>query len=187
MEGLPQMFEILGVVGIAISMLAYLPQVLHLGREHCSAGVSGRAWTMWLVSSLLIGALAVHRHDPVFVLLQISSSTAAAVILFLSHRYRGMVCEYHARSIPKAWLSSRVVDDGTNASVHVGSGYDAVLRLVRQPVRMIRTEARQLQAVERRGEDVEALYIATAGVLLLIVPLVGLLIGISLAASSVAA
>jgi hypothetical protein len=37
------MFEILGVVGITISMAAYVPQVIHLGREHCSAGVSSRA------------------------------------------------------------------------------------------------------------------------------------------------
>ena len=39
------MFEILGAAGIAISMLAYLPQVVHLAKEHCSAGVSSRAWS----------------------------------------------------------------------------------------------------------------------------------------------
>jgi hypothetical protein len=44
-------------------MLAYVPQVVHLGKEHCSAGVSRRAWAMWLVSSLLVGTLAVHRGD----------------------------------------------------------------------------------------------------------------------------
>ena len=93
------MFEVLGVAGIAISMLAYLPQVVHLAREHCSAGVSSRAWTMWLVSSVLIGALAVHRHDPVFILLQVSSLTSAAAILVLGHRYRGLVCETHLRGI----------------------------------------------------------------------------------------
>jgi hypothetical protein len=38
------MFEILGVAGITISMLAYAPQVTHLGREHCSADISRRAW-----------------------------------------------------------------------------------------------------------------------------------------------
>ncbi len=53
------MFEILGVIGIAISLAAYVPQVVHLGREHCSAGVSSRAWAMWLVGGLLVGALAV--------------------------------------------------------------------------------------------------------------------------------
>jgi hypothetical protein len=40
------MLEMLGVAGIAISVLAYVPQVVHLGREHCSAGVSRRAWAM---------------------------------------------------------------------------------------------------------------------------------------------
>ena len=39
-------------VGIAISMLAYLPQVVHLAKEHCSAGVSSRAWLMWLVAHI---------------------------------------------------------------------------------------------------------------------------------------
>lgn len=90
------MFETLGIAGIAIATLAYVPQVVHLGREHCSAGVSRRAWVMWLVSSVLVGSLAIHRGDLVFTLLQISSMTSAAVILFLAYRYRGMVCDYHA-------------------------------------------------------------------------------------------
>lgn len=89
-------FELLGFGGISIGVLAYVPQVVHLAREHCSAGVSGRAWTMWLTSSVLIGALALHRHDPVFIALQASSLTSAAVIVLLTHRYRGMVCEAHA-------------------------------------------------------------------------------------------
>jgi lipid-A-disaccharide synthase-like uncharacterized protein len=100
------MFELLGVSGIAISMLAYLPQVVHLAKEHCSAGVSARAWSMWLVSSLLIGALAVHRHDLVFILLQLSSLVSAAAILVLGRRYRGLVCETHLRSIPERWLGA---------------------------------------------------------------------------------
>jgi hypothetical protein len=51
---------------------------------------------MWLTSSLLIGALALHRHDPVFIALQASSLASAAVIVLLTHRYRGMACEAHA-------------------------------------------------------------------------------------------
>ena len=96
-------FELVGIVGIAISMLAYLPQVVHLAREQCSAGVSRRAWSMWLLSSVLIGALALHRRDPVFILLELSSLTAAAVILVLAHRYRAMVCAAHAAGLePRA-------------------------------------------------------------------------------------
>jgi lipid-A-disaccharide synthase-like uncharacterized protein len=99
-------FEVLGVAGIAISMAAYLPQVVHLAKEHCSAGVSSRAWTMWLVSSVLIGALAVHRHDVVFILLELSSLLSATAILVLGHRYRGLVCEAHLRAIPERWLGT---------------------------------------------------------------------------------
>lgn len=90
------MFEILGIAGIAISVLAYVPQVVHLRREHCSAGVSRRAWAMWVASSLLIGALALDRGDLVFILLQVSTLTSAAIILLLAYRYRGMVCTFHA-------------------------------------------------------------------------------------------
>jgi lipid-A-disaccharide synthase-like uncharacterized protein len=89
-------FEILGIAGITISMLAYVRQVIHLGKQHCSAGISRRAWAMWLVASLLVGILAVHRRDIVFIALQVSTLTSAAIILFLAQKYRGLVCEAHA-------------------------------------------------------------------------------------------
>jgi lipid-A-disaccharide synthase-like uncharacterized protein len=100
------LFGILGAVRIGISMLAYVPQVVHIAKEHCSAGVSNRAWMMWLLSSVLIGALAFHRRDIVFILLQVSSLTSAAVILVLAHRYRGLVCEAHRQSIAKRWIGT---------------------------------------------------------------------------------
>jgi uncharacterized protein with PQ loop repeat len=93
-------FEMLGTAGIVISALAYVPQVIHLAKEHCSAGISGRAWAMWLTSSALVGALAVHRNDIVFMMLQLSTLTSASVIVFLAHRYRGMMCEVHAYLAP---------------------------------------------------------------------------------------
>jgi lipid-A-disaccharide synthase-like uncharacterized protein len=101
------MFETLGVIGIALSVIAYVPQITHLGREHCSAGVSRRAWTMWLISSVLVGALAVDRRDPVFILLQASAMTSAAVILLLAYRFRGMVCEFHALHAPTSMSQQR--------------------------------------------------------------------------------
>jgi lipid-A-disaccharide synthase-like uncharacterized protein len=96
------MFELVGLAGIVISALAYLPQVAHLARQHCSAGVSGRAWAMWLASSLMVGALALHRHDPVFILLQASTLLSATVIVVLVHRYRGLVCLTHALAAREA-------------------------------------------------------------------------------------
>lgn len=90
------MLEILGFAGISISVAAYLPQAVHLWREHCSAGVSSRAWAMWLAGGLLVAVVAVYRRDPVFIILQASSISSAGVILFLARRYRGMVCQTHA-------------------------------------------------------------------------------------------
>jgi uncharacterized protein with PQ loop repeat len=93
-------FEVLGIVGIAISAAAYVPQIIHLWREHCSAGISSSAWALWLVSGLLVGALALHRQDPVFIMLQVTSLTSATVILLLAWRYRGMACGIHAHLVP---------------------------------------------------------------------------------------
>lgn len=87
--------EVLGVVGIGVSVAAYIPQAVHLWREHCSAGVSSRAWTMWLISSLLVGILAVYRGEMVFIALQACTLASASLILLLAHRYRGMACDGH--------------------------------------------------------------------------------------------
>jgi lipid-A-disaccharide synthase-like uncharacterized protein len=110
-------FEFLGIIGIAISVAAYVPQVVHLGREHCSAGISTRAWAMWLVSCCLIGALALHQRDPVFVLLQATTLISAALILVLARRYRGMACETHAPLLagPRALIARDVPKSGKEA------------------------------------------------------------------------
>lgn len=89
------------MVGIGISVAAYVPQIVHLAKEHCSAGVSGRAWAMWVVSSLLIGTLAVYRGDPVFMALQASSLLSAGTILFFARKYRGGVCPIHAAGVSR--------------------------------------------------------------------------------------
>jgi uncharacterized protein with PQ loop repeat len=103
--------EVAGVAGISIGALAYLPQVMHLAREHCSAGISSRAWAMWLVSSALVGALAIYRRDPVFIALQATSLSSAAVIVVLARRYRGMFCETHAYMRPANRIRTNAVGD----------------------------------------------------------------------------
>jgi hypothetical protein len=50
---------------------------------------------MWLVASLLVGALAIHRGDLVFIALQFSTLASAAVILYPAQKYRGQICEAH--------------------------------------------------------------------------------------------
>lgn len=99
--GMKSVFEVVGMTGIGFSVIAYLPQMTHLAKEHCSAAVSIRAWRMWLASSLLIGTLALYRHDYIFISLAATSLGSSAAILFLARRYRGMRCATHPTSIPR--------------------------------------------------------------------------------------
>lgn len=88
-------FEILGFLGIGISCFAYIPQIVHLIREHCSAGISVKAWVLWLLASLLIFLHAYNILDPVFITLQGANTVAMTLIIVLAKRYENMYCEIH--------------------------------------------------------------------------------------------
>ncbi len=62
--------EWLGFTGITLSVLAYLPQITHLIKEHCSAGLSPKAYCMWMGSAVLLLTYAIAKSDPVFISLQ---------------------------------------------------------------------------------------------------------------------
>ncbi len=84
-----------GYVGTTLVVLAYLPQIHHLIREKCSAGLSVRAYECWLVAALLLVCYSVAVRDTVFIALQGYQLAAASIICFLSKKYEGMLCEDH--------------------------------------------------------------------------------------------
>ena len=93
------MAQALGMVGIGLSVVAYLPQVSHLAkRALLGRDQSPRAWAMWLASSPLVGALAVYRRDYVLINLAASSLLSSTAIL-LARRYRSMACGTHRHPI----------------------------------------------------------------------------------------
>jgi hypothetical protein len=94
-----QAFELLGYMGVAISCVAYVPQIVHLASEHCSGGVSIKAWLLWLLASFLIFLHAFSIFDFVFVTLQIANITAITVIIVLTKRYQNMFCEKHRPAV----------------------------------------------------------------------------------------
>ena len=51
---MPAWNELLGFAGTAMILGAYVPQMTHIVREHCSGGVSTRSWTLWLVATVCI-------------------------------------------------------------------------------------------------------------------------------------
>jgi uncharacterized protein with PQ loop repeat len=84
-----------GYLGTTLVVLAYLPQIHHLIRERCSAGLSVRAYECWLVAAVLLVCYAVAVRDTVFIALQGYQLAAASIIYFLSKKYEGMRCEDH--------------------------------------------------------------------------------------------
>ena len=74
----------LGYVGTGLVIVAYLPQIRHLVRERCSAGVSSGAYLLWGVAAMLLLSYAVARGDPVFTALQLYQVAAAIAICLLS-------------------------------------------------------------------------------------------------------
>jgi lipid-A-disaccharide synthase-like uncharacterized protein len=90
-----QASEIAGVAGTLVVAIAFLPQIIHLAKEHCSAGVSLKAWLLWLLGSVLIFSHALKGEDIVFIALQTVNIIAISVIILLSRRYAKMVCASH--------------------------------------------------------------------------------------------
>ncbi len=87
--------EWLGFAGIALCVLAYLPQIIHLIKEHCSAGLSPGAYFIWIIAALLLLTYAIAKRDPVFISLQSYHVGASALILYYCLRYRDQLCEEH--------------------------------------------------------------------------------------------
>jgi uncharacterized protein with PQ loop repeat len=90
-----------GFTGVAIAGIAYLPQITHLIKEHCSAGISRLAFGMSLVSSLLVTAHAVATHAEVFVILGAVQLVSTAIILVFGTRYHGSFCPLHRPCPPE--------------------------------------------------------------------------------------
>jgi uncharacterized protein with PQ loop repeat len=87
--------EAVGLSGAVLAGYAYVPQVAHLVRQRCTAGLSERAFGLWLVSSVLMTIHAVTIDAIVFVVLGIQQVAATGLIAFYCRRYRGQRCPSH--------------------------------------------------------------------------------------------
>lgn len=85
----------LGGIGTALVIFAYLPQINHLIKEHCSAGLSIRAYAIWGMAAILLLGYAVSRRDAVFIALQSYQLVATALICVFTHKYKNSLCEIH--------------------------------------------------------------------------------------------
>ena len=119
--------EIAGFAGAGLAGSAYVPQIAHLVRAHCSAGISRLAFAVWLLSSVLITARAIAIGAGVFVVLGGIQIVATALIMLCAVRYKDTPCPSHlpARPGPRRGTPGRATDGRTSA---VGQNHRSPLR-----------------------------------------------------------
>ena len=92
--------EIAGFVGAGLAGAAYVPQISHLIRARCSAGISRLAFEAWLLASVLTTARAIAIHAGVFIVLGGIQIVATALIMLCAARYKDSPCPVHLPGQP---------------------------------------------------------------------------------------
>ena len=104
--------EIAGFAGAGLAGAAYVPQISHLIRARCSAGISRLAFAVWLLASVLITARAVTIHAGVFIVLGGIQIVATALIMLYAIRYKDTSCPSHLPGPPRAKEATRTGSPG---------------------------------------------------------------------------
>jgi hypothetical protein len=68
---------------------------MHLVKAQCSAGISLKAYALWLFSSLLLLAHAFNLNDAVFIALQSYQLGATMTIVVFARKYKNSTCDLH--------------------------------------------------------------------------------------------
>jgi uncharacterized protein with PQ loop repeat len=55
------LLSVIGYIGTGLVVGAYAPQISHLWTEHCSAGISERAYAIWALAAALFSR-SFDRH-----------------------------------------------------------------------------------------------------------------------------
>jgi PQ loop repeat len=92
--------EIAGFAGAGLAGAAYVPQISHLVRARCSAGISRLAFGTWLLAALLVTARAVAIGAGVFIALGGIQIVATTVIVACAARYKDTPCPVHLPGQP---------------------------------------------------------------------------------------
>jgi hypothetical protein len=104
--------EIAGFAGAGLAGAAYVPQISHLIRARCSAGISRLAFAAWFLAALLISVRAVAIGAGVFIVLGGIQVVATALIVFCAARYKDTPCPSHLPRPPGAKTAARTGSSG---------------------------------------------------------------------------
>jgi uncharacterized protein with PQ loop repeat len=94
--------EVAGFIGAGLAGAAYVPQISHLIRAHCSAGISRLAFGVWLVSSLLVTSHAIAIRAGVFIVLGVIQVIASVLICIYAKAYEKSYCDIHRPRVLRA-------------------------------------------------------------------------------------
>lgn len=87
--------EIIGFTGSGLVLWAFEPQIKHLIQEHCSAGISRKAYLLWSIAGLFLLLHAIMIRDAVFIFLQIANTLLTLIILVFAQKYKNEACPTH--------------------------------------------------------------------------------------------
>lgn len=90
----------LGWVGTALVIVAYVPQIRHLYVEKCAWGISISTWFIWLAAAALLLSYCLVRNDTLFTIVQAINITAIVATIILARRSK-QVCPYHSKTAPE--------------------------------------------------------------------------------------
>jgi uncharacterized protein with PQ loop repeat len=121
--------EIAGFIGAGLAGAAYVPQISHLIRARCSAGISRLAFEIWLLASFLTTARAIAIHAGVFIMLGGTQIVATTLIMFYAARYKDTSCPIHVPRQPGAKTATKTAPE----EMHLVPGVRPAARLLCQP------------------------------------------------------
>ena len=87
--------QLLGAVATAVVVAGYVPQIAHLIRQRCTAGISVPAFSLWCLASVLFLIHAAIIRDGVFIAVHTVNLVAGALIVVFCKKYKGHVCPFH--------------------------------------------------------------------------------------------
>ena len=87
--------EVLGFVGTGLVIVGYIPQIVHLITQRCTAGISVPAFSLWCAAAIFFLIHAAMIEDTVFIGVQVVNLVAGGLIVGFCKRYEGEVCPFH--------------------------------------------------------------------------------------------
>ena len=105
--------QIAGFAGAGLAGAAYVPQISHLVRARCSAGISRLAFEVWLLASVLTTIRAIAIHAGVFIVLGGIQIVATALIMLCAIRYKDTPCPVH---LPRQPAATTATGTGTSGN-----------------------------------------------------------------------